>query len=127
MGVEAEFPGTGRSVGRARALVMDTLWQHGLNRLAAVASVVTSELATNAVRHARTPFRLTVHPIPHGVVIEVRDGSSEMPQPVDPRPHEFAGHGLMLVAALADEWGVEREGAGKCVWFALSEADSPGR
>jgi anti-sigma regulatory factor (Ser/Thr protein kinase) len=122
VGIEAEFPGTGRSVSRARALVVDALWQHGLNRLAAVASVVTSELATNAVCHARTSFRLTVHPIPRGVVIEVR-----MPQPVDRGPHEFAGHGLTLVAALADEWGVRREGGGKCVWFALSEVEPAGR
>jgi len=124
MGVEAEFAGTGRSVAGARAFVMDALWQHGLNRLAAVASVVTSEVATNAVRHARTDFRLAVLPFPRGVVVEVWDGSATMPARVDPRPHEVSGHGLMLVDALADEWGVRLEEGGKCVWFVLSVVDA---
>lgn len=105
---------------------MDALWQHGLNSLAAVASVVTSEVATNAVRHARTSFRLTVLALPNAVVIEVWDGSRVMPLRVDPRPAEVSGHGLMLVDALADEWGVRCEDIGKSVWFALSEADASG-
>jgi hypothetical protein len=31
-----------------------------------------------------------------------------------------AGRGLLLVEALADEWGVELQSSGKCVWFRIA-------
>lgn len=40
--------------------------------------------------------------------------------PPHPRPHEAtSGRGLLLVEALADDWGVSRHGVGKAVWFEL--------
>lgn len=105
---------------------MDSLWQHGLNNLAAVACVMTGEVATNAVQHARTPFRITVLPLPSAVVIEVRDGARAMPLRHEAGTSDVAGRGLMLVDALADEWGVRREDTGKSVWFAVSEAEPSG-
>ncbi|MEY6566809.1 ATP-binding protein, partial [Streptomyces sp. PGLac3x] len=45
--------------------------------------------------------------------------------PRTPRPHEAtSGRGRLLVAALADDWGVRRHGVGKAVWFELGPTDS---
>lgn len=35
-----------------------------------------------------------------------------------------AGRGLLLVEALADEWGVTMQTGGKAVWFRLAMADA---
>ncbi|MFJ2116471.1 ATP-binding protein, partial [Streptomyces sp. NPDC087850] len=38
-----------------------------------------------------------------------------------------SGRGLLLVDLLADEWGVESRGGGKCVWCEFVVTDRPGR
>lgn len=84
-----------------------------------VATLLVSEVVTNAILHARTGVTLTVDQ--HGATahIAVHDGS-----PLHPRPHEFSatsatGRGLRLLDQLAARWGVEsdRERGGKVVWF----------
>jgi hypothetical protein len=35
-------------------------------------------------------------------------------------PDSLDGRGLTIVAALADRWGVERDGLGQSVWAELS-------
>lgn len=92
--------------------------------LADVVAVV-AELVGNSIRHAG--------PLPGGVVrvawrvrgsvIEVRvtdGGAQNIPAPRDAGPEELDGRGLTIVAALADRWGVERDGLGQSVWAELS-------
>ncbi|QKW06709.1 ATP-binding protein [Streptomyces sp. NA04227] len=85
------------------------------------AVLVTSELATNAVQHGRVPdrlfeVRLTVEPN-GGLLLEVSDASSRVPEHVHAAPEDESGRGLALVAALADEFGHRpREYVGKTVW-----------
>ncbi|WP_046509245.1 ATP-binding protein, partial [Streptomyces odonnellii] len=56
-----------------------------------------------------------------GLRIEVHDGSPVRPQPRTPDPEALDGRGLLLVDALADEWGVaDRAGPGKMIWACLS-------
>ncbi|WP_344318782.1 ATP-binding protein, partial [Streptomyces yatensis] len=40
------------------------------------------------------------------------------------RPGELAssGRGLLLLEMLADNWGVDPRGDGKCIWYELYEA-----
>jgi anti-sigma regulatory factor (Ser/Thr protein kinase) len=83
--------------------------------------LVVSELATNAVRHARTPFRLSIHTAPT-LRVEVTDGSSALPVGGTADPRSESGRGLWLVAALTRSWGVEPRGAGKVVWADLGPA-----
>jgi anti-sigma regulatory factor (Ser/Thr protein kinase) len=70
-------------------------------------ALVTSELATNAVLHARTELQVTVSCDQHEARIEVSDGLHARPEQARPRPLDTGGRGLMLVDALVDEWGVE--------------------
>jgi anti-sigma regulatory factor (Ser/Thr protein kinase) len=84
------------------------------------AVLLVSELVTNAVKYGPEDeairlivttddqtTRFTVHDLGLGPLPEMRDQS-------DPAP---GGHGLRLVDALADRWGVER--GSTRVWFEL--------
>jgi two-component sensor histidine kinase len=99
--------------------------------LCETAALLVSELATNAIVHAASEFAVTVvYPAPSGRVrIEVTDRDLTQPAPTRPPPHVPHGRGLFLVAALADEWGVEepRRRTGKAVWFELTPSSSPAR
>ena len=91
-------------------------------------SLLTSELVTNAVLHARTALVLGVTKGTERVLVTVADGDGDgtpkRPPPDDERP---SGRGLMLVAALASEWGVFENEEGKTVWFTLPRATSGSR
>jgi anti-sigma regulatory factor (Ser/Thr protein kinase) len=78
-----------------------------------VAMVVVSELASNAVEHARTPFEVAVETAP-GLRITVADGSPVLPARRDAGPLEVSGRGLMMLEA-AGRWAAEPHGGGKRV------------
>src|SRR5205085_1114031 len=81
-------------------------------------ALITTELVTNAVAHARTPFTVTIDLAGQRLRVEICDGCTA--QPViqrAPTETDIGGRGLLIVAALADRWGVESEVDGKSVWF----------
>ena len=82
-------------------------------------ATATSELVTNAVVHAQTPFVVKVGPGEGRLRVTVVDESPSPPQAMDPPGHSKRGRGLRIVAALADRWGYEVEAAGKAVWFEI--------
>ena len=84
---------------------------------AADAGLVTSELASNAVRHAATPFEVLVDLAGGRVRIEVRDGSERLPR--QEGPNGSTGRGLVVVDRLASAWGSAPSGRGKVVWAEL--------
>jgi hypothetical protein len=139
----------------ARAFVTATCHEWRCSEDVETIALLTSELVTNGVLHARTPLAVRLQDDPHGVRVEVHD---EDPRPPTPRGHRVnlladidevldrlgdtltnlravderhatlavgpagaigAGRGLLLVEALADEWGVEMSAGGKAVWFRL--------
>jgi anti-sigma regulatory factor (Ser/Thr protein kinase) len=88
------------------------------------ATLLVSEVVTNAILHARTTVTLSVEVVGEVVRIAVRDGS-----PVRPRIHSFTatsatGRGLRLLDRLAKRWGVDPDPAsgGKVVWFEVGDA-----
>lgn len=84
-----------------------------------VATLLTSEVATNAVRHARTGFQVAVVEAAPALLVEVCDGSTDTPSLVAPEADAMAGRGLHILELLASRWGVEELDDGKAVWFAL--------
>jgi anti-sigma regulatory factor (Ser/Thr protein kinase) len=83
------------------------------------AILLTSELVSNVVLHARTAVELTVRS-DHGVLrVEVGDHSTQMPIVKDYDREAVTGRGLQLVSSLADRWGVDPTATGKIVWFEI--------
>ncbi|RNF92636.1 ATP-binding SpoIIE family protein phosphatase [Streptomyces botrytidirepellens] len=53
--------------------------------------------------------------------LDVADGSDELPHRRRPGELASSGRGLMLMEMLADAWGVDPRGDGKCIWYELHE------
>lgn len=90
---------------------------------------VVAELVGNAVRHAgplpggvvRVAWRVRESSAGNAVEVRVTDGGAvHLPIPREAGPEEVDGRGLAIVQALADRWGVDRDGLGQSVWAELS-------
>jgi hypothetical protein len=83
------------------------------------AEALVSELATNAVLHARTAYTITVDRIEDLIRVQVHDSSPALPRQRRYGRVATTGRGLRLLASIAASWGVDRDDDGKCVWFEL--------
>jgi anti-sigma regulatory factor (Ser/Thr protein kinase) len=119
--VSEDFSAERTAPGEARRFFADVLQQHGYGgAMLDDAQLVLSELATNAVAHARSPFSVVARFQESGVRLSVRDSSPRVPTMRDAGPMASSGRGLQLVAALALDWGVEvTPDDGKTVWAEL--------
>ncbi|HEV7586325.1 MAG TPA: ATP-binding protein [Solirubrobacteraceae bacterium] len=108
------------SVPAARLFVRDVLHDQAREVLDA-AELMTSELATNCVQHARTCFELAIDAAPREIRVEVRDVGSGRPTRQSPAPTDRTGRGLLIVEAMSDTWGIEPSSRGKTVWFTLPQ------
>jgi two-component sensor histidine kinase len=93
---------------------------------------IIAELATNACRHARTKYTVTLTAEPAAITVEVSDQSALLPELLPLAIDSDHGRGLHIVIELADEWGTTRHGfTGKTVWARidrqLSMPDDDGR
>jgi anti-sigma regulatory factor (Ser/Thr protein kinase) len=81
--------------------------------------LLVSELVTNAIRHARTPFELSVDVHGPEVTVSVLDHDRmHQPRLRQPAALDTSGRGLHLVQALAASWGTELVARdAKRVWF----------
>lgn len=109
------------SVGRARRFCTTTLRGWGVAAgTVDTCELLVSELATNALLHARTPFTVTIerHPV---LRIEVHDADPRLPHPRDYGPEASSGRGLHLVERMAHSSGtVTLPSGGKAVWFEMA-------
>jgi len=116
--LERELAADVASPAQARALVrrMLRLWE--ADGESEIAELLTSELVTNAVRHAASEIMLRVEVDDLRVRVEVTDTSAAMPR-IRETP-DVGGYGLRIVDELATRWGVESiPDDGKTVWFEL--------
>lgn len=105
------------SASRARAFVRLHLGEHLLSYLADDVEQVASELATNAMMHARTPFRVSLHAFEKTLLLEVEDGSQTGLIGVIAQPFDTGGRGVSIVKQLSRDWGLDAcTGGGKSVW-----------
>jgi anti-sigma regulatory factor (Ser/Thr protein kinase) len=110
------------SPSRSRAFVREVLVDWGLLAIVDDALLLVSELASNAVLHARSGLVVSVTRSPDGrlVRVTVRDDECDVePTLRNPGPGEASGRGLGIVQTVATCWGVVRDRDGKSVWFEL--------
>ena len=111
--MQKRFSARASSVAKARKFAIGGISDPDL---ASRVATVVSELATNAIRHAKSAFRLDVRRSDSGIRVTVSDDD-----PSPPRQHTGTvagptGRGLLIVEALSDRWGFHPEGLGKAVW-----------
>ena len=124
------IPGRPEQVAKARAFVARTLGSHQIGADADAATLLTSEIVTNAIQHTKSgvddgTVTIVVIRVPQGVLVEVIDDGSAGTPVVKGDLYAADGHGLYLVQHLAAQWGYLREPAGTTVWFQLPAADRP--
>ena len=123
------IPGAPEHVARARKFIARTVSPiPGIDSDAA--TLLTSELVTNAIQHTSSgdggAVTLTVVGLPDGVLVEVTDQGSARAPVVKGELYAAEGHGLYLVQQLAGQWGYLRAPAGTTVWFHLAADGTPG-
>jgi two-component sensor histidine kinase len=117
----ASFDADPVSASLARSFVVDKLVHDELSHLVDPVRLVTSELATNAILHARTPFTVTLERIDDVVVLTVSDDSPRTPVRRATGPTGSSGRGLDIVAMTSRDWGVDAaRDATKKVWASFS-------
>ena len=104
----------------ARDFAAEVAVAAGQDRLADDVALLVSELITNALLHGAEPIALTVQVSGRRIRLEVEDAATTMPRLLDALRGAEHGHGLEIVAGLADRWGADRvPGDGKIVWAEL--------
>jgi len=103
---EAEFAAEAASVAAAGEFVRGHLSSHGLWYLVEDVRLVVSELATNALLHAQTPFTVTLAEHDHSVLLTVRDRSHERPVQTIASVLDPGARGIFVVAQVSSNGGV---------------------
>lgn len=111
------FLPTAAAVPVARHFAINTLAAWKLPHLADDVALIVSELAANAIVHAKTAFRVAISRAPSGVVrLAVEDASQSQPILRRAGRHDYGGRGIALVAEITREWGCYLSPGGKTVW-----------
>jgi len=113
------LPPTGSSASAARRIIEAAIGEGDLTPLIDEALLLVTELVTNAIVHAGTEIQLDVETDAHTLRVEVIDRTPGLISPQPPSETREGGRGLLLLDALADEWGTRHFGWGKSVWFVL--------
>lgn len=143
------LPGETRAASAGRRFAEAQCQAWGLQALSEDVVLTVSELVTNAVVHARSSATMTISLSGEYLEVAVGDDSARAPivrparrdldadidlviarsiEDPDPRGPVWhvgeagsiaAGRGMLIVDAIADEWGVSRLATGKEVWFRL--------
>ena len=120
-----ELPPAAASVRDGRRFITSVLETWGMPDLIETAALLTSELLTNSVLHARTEIVLSVVQRGDCIEIEVRDGSRHGPRRRRHTADATTGRGLELLERLAHSWDVVVDDEGKVVRFVLEAATDP--
>ncbi|MBV9413382.1 MAG: STAS domain-containing protein [Solirubrobacterales bacterium] len=126
--IELELARVPGAPGRARAELRETFGERLQESDRGTATLLTSELVTNAVIHpdpgAGGSIGLRITAFADRLRVEVSDsGSGFVAGDLPPRPRETGGHGLLVVDGMSSRWGTRQGTAdgedGFCVWFEL--------
>ena len=114
--VDRLFIATPSAPSRVRTFVREALCAWDDVKLFDVAGIIAAELATNAIVHARSPFRVSLTRSRATIRISVQDACVTPPSHLDHDRSRIGGRGIAIVAALAHAWGTQPDARGKVVW-----------
>lgn len=123
------------SVSDLRRQVAEVLQRWNKQYLLEDAVLCASELASNALLHARCSYDLTLRPAGSGVRVEVVDSRpQEVPilvpangSAADVTGMATTGRGLQIVARVASRWGFTTTPTAKSVWAEITAQSGLGR
>lgn len=110
------FPRSPAAPAQARHFVREWLTARGHWHVIETAQLAVSELATNAVTHARSDFTVSLDQSAEAVRIVVGDTSTDPPQRRQASEISPRGRGLSIVWALTSATGHVLVDGGKLVW-----------
>ncbi|MGH9090411.1 MAG: ATP-binding protein [Acidimicrobiales bacterium] len=114
------------SVRAARAFMASMLDVWSCDDMDRVVELLTSEIVSNAVRHASGPIRVEAALGDDGSLrVAATDDHPAAPALRDADPEAEGGRGIRLVQRLARRWGVETADGHKLVWFETTVAHRP--
>ncbi len=109
------------SVSSAREWLGQFLAAHHVTSVvSADASLVLSELVTNALRHGLGDIIALGSVDDDELRVSVIDAGDELPDLLPVAPDRIGGLGLHLVGHVADNWGVASFPGGKTVWATIN-------
>ncbi|MFE4668792.1 SpoIIE family protein phosphatase [Streptomyces sp. NPDC056716] len=120
-----------QAVRASRTFVRDLLHAWHLDEHTEDVALMTSEVVTNALVHADSgvDIRMRVHGKHLRVEVRDSDPTPPVPEPIvlsnQPGSEWEHGRGLIIVDALAADWGTAPSGHGKTVWFERSIRRAP--
>ncbi|KOU57098.1 protein phosphatase [Streptomyces sp. MMG1533] len=112
-------PGDSKALTEARHMIRAAVGAWGAGQLSDEIELAADELITNALMHTEGSAIVTLRVLTGSdrrLRVEVEDSSSALPRRRDAGESGVSGRGLLLVDLLADVWGVDARGGGKCVW-----------
>ncbi|MFF8912970.1 SpoIIE family protein phosphatase [Streptomyces sp. NPDC015032] len=120
--------GDPEALSSARHMIRAAVRAWGAGTRADEVELAADELITNALMHTDGGAIVTIRVLAgpeRRLRVDVEDRSSVLPRRRDAGEAGVSGRGLMLVDRLADLWGVESRGSGKCVWceFVIPERE----
>lgn len=83
-------------------------------------TLLTSELITNAIRHAPPPLCLQISVTGDVVRVQVHDSDPAAPVLTRPDFNSVGGRGMWLIDTMATRWGFYEQQPGKEVWFEIA-------
>ncbi len=120
LSARATFPATLTSSGGARTFITDICREWELDDMVPSAVLVVTELVENAVMHGHGQCTVVLECTDEVLTIAVTDGGGEMPRVLHPASDQRGGRGLLLVDAIAQNWGYQPTATGKRVWADLA-------
>lgn len=112
-------PSDPEALAEARHMIRAAVRAWGAGERADEIELVADEMITNALMHTDGSAVVTVRVLSgtdRRLRVDVEDSSSALPRRRDAGESGVSGRGLLLVDRLADVWGVDARGSGKCVW-----------
>ncbi|WP_336028453.1 ATP-binding protein [Geodermatophilus sp. FMUSA9-8] len=116
-----DLPPSPRSVPVARHVAREVLRAWRAPQDAGDVELLVTELVANVVDHVEgeAVLSLELEYSDGWLRVAVADGSAVRPVVGELRGDQPRGRGMQIVAAIANDWGVEDAGDGKRVWFVL--------